>query len=330
MPRPGVYVLEVDCGGVVRFYIGSSCNTTKRGKSHFNHLRKNEHCNRFLQRAWNKYGEGSFSIRVLVFCESDQLLKIEQEQLDSYILTYGESRVFNILKQCVFSRLGVRHRGPVCKVLSEKQTVNWTNPQYRESQIQALKEAACHPEVKELRRDCQLEAQNRPETVNKKSAAAKKNWELPEYRNAIEAIFADPKFQSRRGASLKKALGTIESKTKRSWIQKLVQNRPEVKATIANTNSLPETKLKRSKASTKAQASVEYREMQKEIQLVVQNRSEVKINKSVKVRVALAKPESKKSRAITNALPEVRARRSAAARACHERRRLTGCGKAVT
>ncbi len=43
-----------------KFYIGSTKNIDKRGNIHFNQLRRNKHDNRFLQFAWNKYGEHNF------------------------------------------------------------------------------------------------------------------------------------------------------------------------------------------------------------------------------------------------------------------------------
>ena len=43
-----------------KFYVGSSVNLRIRKAKHFSELRHNKHNNRYLQNAWNKYGENSF------------------------------------------------------------------------------------------------------------------------------------------------------------------------------------------------------------------------------------------------------------------------------
>lgn len=54
-------------------YIGSSKNLYSRKYSHFNKLKTNKHCNMYLQRAYNKYGENSFVFYVLELCDIKQL-----------------------------------------------------------------------------------------------------------------------------------------------------------------------------------------------------------------------------------------------------------------
>ena len=64
-----------------KFYIGSSKDLERRKKEHFNHLRKNKHCNSHLQRSWNKYGEENFKFEVCLFCPEYCLLDIENSYL---------------------------------------------------------------------------------------------------------------------------------------------------------------------------------------------------------------------------------------------------------
>ena len=83
-----VYIITCEKDG--RFYIGASTNPHKRKLEHFNHLRKNKHHNRFLQRAFNKYGEDSFNYTVLEeFQEEELMWKREEELLEGLSNTYN-------------------------------------------------------------------------------------------------------------------------------------------------------------------------------------------------------------------------------------------------
>lgn len=75
-----------------RFYIGSSINMTKRWNLHLELLRKNKHGNLKLQRHYNKHGESDLQFSIILNCEKQDILKLEQEYLDSY------KPYFNILK----------------------------------------------------------------------------------------------------------------------------------------------------------------------------------------------------------------------------------------
>lgn len=43
-----------------KFYVGSTVNISRRRARHFSELRNNRHNNKYLQSAWNKYGEQAF------------------------------------------------------------------------------------------------------------------------------------------------------------------------------------------------------------------------------------------------------------------------------
>lgn len=65
-----------------KFYIGSSKNCRCRKNQHFSDLKLNKHCNRYLQRSYNKYGKENFKFEILENCEIDQLLILEQKYID--------------------------------------------------------------------------------------------------------------------------------------------------------------------------------------------------------------------------------------------------------
>lgn len=113
--------------------------------------------------------------------------------------------------------------------------------------------------------------------------------ETDEVRAKLRALrkrqWQDPAFRAATVNGTIAALSDPEYRAKMSAIQKIVQNRPELRL------------------------------HQISIQKIAQNRPDVKERKSKSVRAALSLPESILNRAITNARPEVRARRSAAAKA---------------
>jgi group I intron endonuclease len=58
-------------------YIGSSINVERRLKEHLRNLKKNTHCNIYLQSAYNKYKE-VLQFQFLEECEPDECLIFEQ------------------------------------------------------------------------------------------------------------------------------------------------------------------------------------------------------------------------------------------------------------
>ena len=64
-------------------YIGSAVSIEGRWQGHRKALRGDYHHNKFLQRAWNKYGEEAFVFTVLEVCEKDNLLDREQSYFPS-------------------------------------------------------------------------------------------------------------------------------------------------------------------------------------------------------------------------------------------------------
>jgi len=73
-----------------KIYIGSAINIYNRifgttTSSHINSLRKKNHSNCKLQRAWDKYGEVNFEFEVLEFCKKENLLVREQYYFDTLL-----------------------------------------------------------------------------------------------------------------------------------------------------------------------------------------------------------------------------------------------------
>lgn len=80
--NPGIYRIE----NIVtrKVYIGQAGNLNKRYCDHISALRRNNHDNKYLQNAWNKYTEKDFIFSILEECTSDKLAQQEQYWMDYY------------------------------------------------------------------------------------------------------------------------------------------------------------------------------------------------------------------------------------------------------
>lgn len=96
----GVYKIVNDASGDC--YVGSSVNIKKRWYAHKYALHRGNHPNRFLQRAWNKYGANAFSFSVIEHCYAGGLIEAEQRWIDEIKPRYNLAPVAG-------SCLGVKH-----------------------------------------------------------------------------------------------------------------------------------------------------------------------------------------------------------------------------
>lgn len=78
----GIYKITNMINGKV--YIGQSINIKARWKDHVNTLNRKDSHSVLLQRAWNKYGEESFSFEILELCTEDMLDEVEIKYIDLY------------------------------------------------------------------------------------------------------------------------------------------------------------------------------------------------------------------------------------------------------
>ena len=78
------YIYQIKNINNSKIYIGSTDNYKKRISTHKYELRKNIHCNKHLQYAWNKYGENNFEFSILCEVSREDKLDYEQKYIDSY------------------------------------------------------------------------------------------------------------------------------------------------------------------------------------------------------------------------------------------------------
>lgn len=66
MEISGIYGIYNKAKGI--WYIGQSSDVLRRFGNHKSNLRHNNHENKHLQRAFNKYGEDAFVFQILEIC----------------------------------------------------------------------------------------------------------------------------------------------------------------------------------------------------------------------------------------------------------------------
>jgi len=72
-------VYAITCGSTGKVYVGCAKRLRVRWADHRRLLRRGDHFNPRLQRAWNKYGEAAFSFSILEIVTPDNLLSRESE-----------------------------------------------------------------------------------------------------------------------------------------------------------------------------------------------------------------------------------------------------------
>jgi len=86
----GIYgIININNG---KMYIGSAIDFEKRRCEHLRKLRRNCHHSRYLQNAWNKYGEDHFKFSLLERVEPSELITAEQRFIDGY----GMVNLYNV------------------------------------------------------------------------------------------------------------------------------------------------------------------------------------------------------------------------------------------
>ncbi len=101
-----------------KIYIGSSVDFKNRVRLHRYDLNHNKHHSIYLQRAWNKYGEGSFVFEIIRSVEiKEHLVEYEQIFIDFFKPEYNMSKIAG-------SALGTKR--------SEEQKKNMSKPRSEE------------------------------------------------------------------------------------------------------------------------------------------------------------------------------------------------------
>lgn len=213
-------------------YIGSSVvGIAKRVKCHIDLLVANQHSNRHLQSAWNKYGKESFVALVLRECEPHRCLFWEQKMIDFY-KSYYKDNGYNSRPRAE-NNLGMEQSESARKAISAKGKLRYESNEEREKSRQTTKESWNNPTHRS----------------NRINGLKKSYQDNPQYKVRQAAILARPDIQQKKA----EALGTEKSRKKNSDNQKRVWSNPvhkEKMRTIHKKRSLkPEERKRLSKIS---------------------------------------------------------------------------------
>lgn len=91
-----------------KLYLGSSVNIDNRWRQHRNELLRNNHHNKFLQRAWNKYGPDAFHFAIVELVLPPFLLERESYWLEK-LRPYNPKKGYNIARDAQACHLGMIH-----------------------------------------------------------------------------------------------------------------------------------------------------------------------------------------------------------------------------
>jgi hypothetical protein len=131
MKQCGIYKVKNLING--DFYIGQSINMNTRKNYHFSKLRKGEHHNIHLQRAFNKYGAENFIFEIILYCEEFELTRYEQSIFD-----LNKAHCYNV-RECVDSNKGNKVSDETKSKMSEKMSGEG-NPFYGKIHSEETKE----------------------------------------------------------------------------------------------------------------------------------------------------------------------------------------------
>lgn len=109
----GIY--KIVCAKNNKIYIGSALNLNKRKREHFSCLKNNTHFNHYLQNCFNKYGEEAFIFEVVLYCEQNELLIKEEEQIKVH---NSYKNGFNMLEKPTKNMFGYKHTQEAKKQMS--------------------------------------------------------------------------------------------------------------------------------------------------------------------------------------------------------------------
>lgn len=140
----GIY--KITCLIPMKIYIGSAINLCKRNYEHFRLLSQKKHPNRYLQRAWNKYGEDAFIFEVLELVLPISLTA--REQYWFHKLKPLHPKGFNIMTEAG-SQLGMKHTPETIEKLRQLSTGRKHTPETIELCRQAVLGRTRSPKTRE-------------------------------------------------------------------------------------------------------------------------------------------------------------------------------------
>ena len=125
-------------------YVGSSVNLEKRRAQHFSELRKGNHSNQRLQRAWDKYGQASFVFGALeVGIDVENLIPREQWWIDTIAPEYNIRKIVDLKappddetrEKIRQSKLGKKRSPEFCETMRRASSGKKQSPEHIQKRV---------------------------------------------------------------------------------------------------------------------------------------------------------------------------------------------------
>lgn len=179
---PSIYQIKhIESG---RVYVGSAVNPRHRCNEHRSRLNAGIHSSRYLQNAWNKYGEDAFAFEIIepvLFTED--LITREQYWIDT--LRAADNRYgFNVMSNAT-SPVGVKRSAETCAKLTEIRRKEASDPAVRARLAEQSRAYWSSPEAREKNRIQKQKDGANPEIRARMSAAQKAYAAKPGVRERL-------------------------------------------------------------------------------------------------------------------------------------------------
>lgn len=115
-------------------YVGSAVNISKRWQWHIKDLKANKHRNKYLQNAWNKYGENAFRFQIIECCNKEQLIELEQSWIN--VLNCVRPNGYNLAPKAG-SSLGIKRSAETKEKQRQLKLGKKQKPEHVEAKRQA-------------------------------------------------------------------------------------------------------------------------------------------------------------------------------------------------
>lgn len=152
--QAGIYRITITRGDLDAWvYIGQASVLRKRRDKHLGALRKGQHVNKRMQRAFSKYGETSFRFDVLLVCARDKSVLDTQERLHlaNEIQRAAERTVLNICLECPGSKLGVAMSDETKRKIGDGNRGKIRSAEHRKAVADATRNRAVSQETRNKR-----------------------------------------------------------------------------------------------------------------------------------------------------------------------------------
>jgi len=200
----GIY--EIVCVPTGKFYLGSSSNLCRRKQEHWRSLRAGKHASPYLQRAWSKYGEGSFVFSVVEVAPELRLLWAEQYWLD-FTGCCNPEVGFNTATSAVSPMKGRKLSTEGRARASAAKFKMWEDPARRKRMAAVQRGLWKDPEYRAHMLVARQAASEDPSTLKKLSAAQLRLWGTVAHREKMsasrEAMWKDPAYKAKMSEARK-------------------------------------------------------------------------------------------------------------------------------